>query len=96
MVEGFTNNKAITAAVVAIASAVLGIIVAAGLPLSKELTSSIIQAVTVITPVALVFIGWLHHHHISYLNGQAHADAIKSSAAQAATAFDSAHAAGRV
>jgi protein-S-isoprenylcysteine O-methyltransferase Ste14 len=96
MAEGFTNSKAITAAVVAIASAVLGIIVAAGLPLSKELTSSIIQAVTVITPVALVFIGLLHHHHISHLNGQAHADAIKSSAAQAATAFDSAHAAGRV
>jgi hypothetical protein len=92
MADGFTNSKAITASVVAIATAVLGIVVAAGLPLSKSLTDSIIQAITVITPVAVI--GWLHHHHISYLNGQAHADAIKSSAAQAATA-DSARAAGR-
>jgi hypothetical protein len=42
------------AQVVAIAGAVLGVAVAAGLPLSKDLQESIIQLITVLAPLLLV------------------------------------------
>lgn len=57
----FTTSKAITTAVVALVTALVGIIVAAGLPLSHDLTDAIIQFFTVATPIALAVIGWLHH-----------------------------------
>lgn len=43
-----------TAQVVAIGGAVLGVAVAAGLPLSKELQDSIIQLITVLAPLLLI------------------------------------------
>jgi hypothetical protein len=43
-----------TAQVVAIAGAVLGVAVAAGLPLSKGLQESIIQLITVLAPLLLL------------------------------------------
>jgi hypothetical protein len=58
----FSDRQAITAAVVAIASAILGVLVAAGLDLSRNLTDHIIALITVVTPAVLVVIGWLHHN----------------------------------
>ncbi len=42
------------AQITAIAGAVLGVVVAAGLPLSRELQDSIIQLITVLAPLLLV------------------------------------------
>jgi hypothetical protein len=42
------------AQIVAIGGAVLGVAVAAGLPLSKELQDSIIQLITVLAPLLLI------------------------------------------
>lgn len=56
-----SNEKAITATVVTIASAFLGVIVAAGLPLSRNLTDHILVLITVVTPAVVGLVGWLHH-----------------------------------
>jgi hypothetical protein len=50
-----------TAQIVALAGAILGVIAAAGLPLSKELQDSIITLITVLAP--LVIIGDAHIRH---------------------------------
>ena len=57
------SGKAITATVVAIASAIAGVIVAAGLPLSKDLTDHVMILISVTTPVVVLGISWLHHSH---------------------------------
>lgn len=58
----FTDSAAITATVVAVVTAVIGLIVAAGLPLSKDLTDHIVVLITVVTPVVIGVIGWLHRN----------------------------------
>jgi hypothetical protein len=64
MVGGtLTSSTAITTAVVAIATAIAGVAVAAGLPLSKDLQDHIITLITVLTPVVVAGIAWLHHSH---------------------------------
>lgn len=58
-----TSSNAISATVVAIAAAVAGVLVAAGLPLSKDLTDHILTLITVATPALIGVIAWLHHSH---------------------------------
>lgn len=43
-----------SAQIVAIAGAVLGVVVAAGLPLSRDLQDSIIELITVLAPLLLI------------------------------------------
>lgn len=58
-----TSGNALTATVVAIAAAIAGVLVAAGLPLSKDLQDHILTLITVGTPAVLGVIAWLHHSH---------------------------------
>jgi hypothetical protein len=60
---GFTSQKALAAQISAIVFAIAGVLVAAGLPLSKDLTDHIITLVTVVTPVAIAAFSWLHSNH---------------------------------
>lgn len=58
----FSDSAAITATVVSVVTAVIGLIVAAGLPLSKDLTDHIVILITVVTPVVIGVIGLLHRN----------------------------------
>lgn len=82
---GFTTGKAIAAAIAAVASALIGVLVAAGLHVRPELRDSIITFITVTTPFVVVLIGWLHHAHAKVIAAAAHADATGRVAAQVAT-----------
>jgi hypothetical protein len=55
------SNQAIAASVVAIAAAIIGVLVSAGLPLSKDLQDHILTLITVATPAILAVIAWVHH-----------------------------------
>ncbi len=66
-----TSSASITAAVVAIITAIAGVLVAAGLPLSKDLQDHIITLITVATPALLATIAWLHHSHAKVAAAQA-------------------------
>lgn len=58
-----TSTKALTASVVAVVTAILGVITAAGLPLSKDLTDQIIILITALTPICVASFAWLHQNH---------------------------------
>ena len=58
-----TSTKAITATVVAIATAIAGVAVSAGLPLSKDLQDHVLTLITILTPVVVGAFAWLHHSH---------------------------------
>lgn len=58
-----TSNSAIATTVIAIAAAIIGVVVAAGLPLSKDLQDHILTLITVATPAVLGVVAWLHHSH---------------------------------
>jgi len=71
----FSDRAAITSAVVAIATAIIGVLVAAGLDLSKDLTDQIIILISVVTPAVIVVIGWLHHNSAKVAVARTMADA---------------------
>lgn len=57
-----TTNAALVTTIVAISTAVIGVLVAAGLSLSKDLQDHIITLITVATPALIGLIAWLHHN----------------------------------
>jgi hypothetical protein len=74
------STKAITAVVVAIITAVLGVVVAAGLPLSKDLQDHVIALITVLTPAVIGGIAWIHHNHTKVAAARLHAEATVNAA----------------
>lgn len=58
-----TSGKAITGTVVAIATAIIGLAVSAGLDMSKDLQDHILVLITVLTPTVVGALAWLHHSH---------------------------------
>jgi hypothetical protein len=58
-----TSSKALTAQIVAIAAAIIGVAVTAGLDLSKDLQDHILTLITVLTPAIIGGISWANHNH---------------------------------
>lgn len=57
----FTDAKAITAALVSLVTAVVGLLVAFGIDMSTAKQAAITTFITVVTPLVLALIGLLHH-----------------------------------
>jgi hypothetical protein len=70
------NSKAsITAMVIAIATAIGGVIIAAGLPLSTNLENHLLTLISVVTPAILGLIGLIHFNHAKVASARLVADA---------------------
>lgn len=61
------STAAIGATVIAIVTAILGVVVAAGLDLSKDLQDHVLTLITVAVPAVIAGIAWLHHNHAKVL-----------------------------
>lgn len=58
----FSDRQAIVSAVSTVVTAIIGVCVAAGLPLSQELTTAIITLTGALTVTVLLLVGLLHHN----------------------------------
>jgi hypothetical protein len=60
-----TTGATLGAAASAIVVAFIGVLVAAGLHVRPELRDAIVTFITVVTPVAVLVWGWLHHTRVT-------------------------------
>jgi hypothetical protein len=60
---GFTSAKALAATVATVLVSFISVLIAAGLHVRPELRDALVNFVTVVTPIAVIVYGWLHHSH---------------------------------
>lgn len=60
---GFTSAKALAATIGTVLVSFISVLVAAGLHVRPELRDALVNFVTVVTPIAVIVYGWLHHSH---------------------------------
>ncbi len=67
---GFTSTKAIVAAATTVITALIALLIAAGLHIRPELRDAIVGFVTVVTPVVVAVYGLLHHNHAKIVSAR--------------------------